>query len=79
VTGGALKKCREIRGADVELVKAACFGFCVNLGALVDNGYRGGVRRVAAADSFIPLGPAANHLLVSERAIENTARALLAR
>jgi 2-oxoisovalerate dehydrogenase E1 component len=49
------------------------------LGALVDNGYRGGVRRVAAADSFIPLGPAANHLLVSERAIENTARALLAR
>jgi 2-oxoisovalerate dehydrogenase E1 component len=49
------------------------------LGTLLDHGYVGMARRVAAVDSFIPLGPAARHLLVSEQAIEKAARALLAR
>lgn len=34
--------------------------------ALVDGGYAGRVRRVTSADSFIPLGPAADHVLLSE-------------
>ena len=45
--------------------------------ALVDAGYAGQVARVAAADSFIPLGDAANHVLVSEAAIEKAAQELL--
>ncbi len=48
------------------------------LAALVDAGYVGAVRRVSAADSFIPLGNAAKHLLVSEEMIERGARSLLA-
>lgn len=35
------------------------------LAGLVEGGFRGPVRRVAAADSFIPLGDAANLVLVS--------------
>ena len=38
--------------------------------ALVDAGYTGSMRRVAAADTFIPLGDAANLVLVSEAEIE---------
>ena len=34
-------------------------------------------RRVSAVDSFVPLGPAAAHVLVSEHAIEQAAAALL--
>jgi 2-oxoisovalerate dehydrogenase E1 component len=34
---------------------------------------------VAAVDSFVPLGPAANHVLVSEEQIVQGARSLLAR
>jgi 2-oxoisovalerate dehydrogenase E1 component len=34
--------------------------------ALIDAGYRGELRRVASKDSFIPLGRAAGHVLVSE-------------
>lgn len=34
--------------------------------ALVDRGYSGRVRRVASLDSFVPLGPAAGHILLSE-------------
>jgi 2-oxoisovalerate dehydrogenase E1 component len=49
------------------------------LAALVDGGYVGAARRVTSADSFIPLGPAARHTLVSEEAITQGARALLAR
>jgi len=49
------------------------------LSALVDAGYVGVARRVAAIDSFIPLGPAARHLLVSEEVIVQGARSLLAR
>jgi 2-oxoisovalerate dehydrogenase E1 component len=49
------------------------------LAALVDAGYVGVARRVAAVDSFIPLGPAAGHVLVSEEQIVQGARSLLAR
>ncbi|MGW0434238.1 transketolase C-terminal domain-containing protein [Micromonospora sp. NPDC003197] len=47
--------------------------------ALVDAGYVGAVRRVASVDSFIPLGPAAAQVLLSEDAITQGARTLLAR
>ncbi len=46
--------------------------------ALVDAGFRGAVRRVASADSFIPLGAAAEHVLVAEADIEAAARRLVA-
>jgi 2-oxoisovalerate dehydrogenase E1 component len=49
------------------------------LAALVDAGYVGVARRVASIDSFIPLGPAARHVLVSEASIMEGARGLLAR
>jgi 2-oxoisovalerate dehydrogenase E1 component len=44
---------------------------------LTDGGYRGQLARVTAADSFIPLGDAAAHVLVSEPDIERAARRLL--
>jgi 2-oxoisovalerate dehydrogenase E1 component len=49
------------------------------LAALVDAGYVGVARRVASVDSFVPLGAAARHVLVSEEAITAGARAILAR
>ncbi len=49
------------------------------LALLVDAGYVGVARRVAAIDSFIPLGPAAAHVLVSEDQVLQAARSLLAR
>jgi 2-oxoisovalerate dehydrogenase E1 component len=49
------------------------------LAALVDAGYVGVARRVAAVDSFIPLGPAAQQVLVTEDQIVQAARSLLAR
>jgi 2-oxoisovalerate dehydrogenase E1 component len=49
------------------------------LAALVDGGYVGAARRIASVDSFIPLGPAARHVLVTEDAITQGARGLLAR
>jgi 2-oxoisovalerate dehydrogenase E1 component len=49
------------------------------LAVLVDGGFVGAARRVASADSFIPLGPAARHVLVDEDAITQGAHALLAR
>ncbi|MEV6928049.1 thiamine pyrophosphate-dependent enzyme [Dactylosporangium sp. NPDC051485] len=49
------------------------------IAALVDAGYVGVARRVAAVDSFVPLGPAANHVLVSEEQVVQGARSLLAR
>ncbi len=48
------------------------------LSALVDAGFVGSVRRAAALDSFVPLGAAAGHVLVSEESIIAGARALLA-
>ena len=45
---------------------------------LVESGYSGVIRRVAALDSFIPLGDAANLVLVSEDDIEAAIRAVAA-
>ncbi|GID98037.1 MFS transporter [Amorphoplanes digitatis] len=49
------------------------------LAALVDGGFVGAARRIAAADSLVPLGPAAQHVLIGEDAITQGAHALLAR
>jgi 2-oxoisovalerate dehydrogenase E1 component len=47
------------------------------IAALADAGYRGAVARVTSADSYIPLGDAAAHVLLSEEDIERAARRLL--
>ncbi|MEU4327089.1 thiamine pyrophosphate-dependent enzyme [Nonomuraea dietziae] len=44
---------------------------------MLDAGFTGQLARVASADSFIPLGEAANHVLLSEVEIEQAARKLL--
>ncbi|KAB8185701.1 MFS transporter [Nonomuraea phyllanthi] len=44
---------------------------------LVDAGFTGKIGRVTSADSFIPLGRAADHVLLSEDEIEQAARKLL--
>jgi 2-oxoisovalerate dehydrogenase E1 component len=49
------------------------------IATLVDRGFAGPVARVASADSFIPLGAAANHVLVSEDDIERAALAICGR
>ena len=49
------------------------------LAALADAGFGGRASRVAAADSYVPLGDAANLVLVSEPEIEAAARRLLGR
>jgi 2-oxoisovalerate dehydrogenase E1 component len=48
------------------------------LAALADGGFTGRVARVASMDSFVPLGDAAAHVLLSEARIEEAARTLLA-
>jgi 2-oxoisovalerate dehydrogenase E1 component len=47
------------------------------LTAVVESGYRGPLARVASADSYIPLGAAAELVLLSEAEIEAAARDLL--
>ncbi|HEX6197453.1 MAG TPA: transketolase C-terminal domain-containing protein, partial [Jiangellaceae bacterium] len=47
------------------------------IAALVDGGFAGSVARVTSADSFVPLGPAANHVLLGEDEIEEAARRLV--
>jgi len=42
--------------------------------ALVEHGFRGEMRRVSSRDSFIPLGPAADHVLLGEEEILAVAR-----
>jgi 2-oxoisovalerate dehydrogenase E1 component len=49
------------------------------LAALVDGGFVGAARRIASADSLVPLGPAVEHVLIGEDAITQGAHALLAR
>ncbi len=49
------------------------------LAALVDAGFTGRMARVTSADSFIPLGDAALHVLVSEGDVERAARELVRR
>jgi 2-oxoisovalerate dehydrogenase E1 component len=43
------------------------------LSALIEHGFDGRVLRVASQDSFIPLGPAASYVLLSEDEIEKAA------
>jgi 2-oxoisovalerate dehydrogenase E1 component len=43
------------------------------MAALLDAGFRGTMRRVTSEDSFIPLGPAANAVLLDEPTIEKAA------
>jgi 2-oxoisovalerate dehydrogenase E1 component len=45
--------------------------------ALVDAGFDGTISRVTSQDSFIPLGEAANRVLLQEAEIEAAARALV--
>ncbi|MFC4585525.1 thiamine pyrophosphate-dependent enzyme [Sphaerisporangium corydalis] len=47
------------------------------IAALADGGFTGRVARVTSRDSFIPLGDAAAHVLLSESHIEEAARKLL--
>ncbi|MQA28134.1 MAG: MFS transporter, partial [Micromonosporaceae bacterium] len=47
------------------------------LAALADAGFAGRAARVTSEDSFIPLGPAAQHVLLSEADIEQAAGLLL--
>ena len=47
--------------------------------ALVDAGFDGRIRRVTSADSFVPLGPAAGHVLLGEDDVDRAARALVGR
>lgn len=42
--------------------------------ALVEDGFDGPIRRIAASDSFVPLGDAANLVLVQEEEIEQLAK-----
>jgi 2-oxoisovalerate dehydrogenase E1 component len=49
------------------------------LSALVENDFAGSMARVASRDSFVPLGDAANLVLLSEDDIERAARNLLVR
>jgi 2-oxoisovalerate dehydrogenase E1 component len=44
--------------------------------ALVEGGFTGPIQRVASQDSFVPLGSAAEHVLLSEDEIEKGALAL---
>jgi 2-oxoisovalerate dehydrogenase E1 component len=45
--------------------------------ALADAGYAGPITRVTSQDSFVPLGPAANTVLLDEPTIEKAAVGLL--
>jgi 2-oxoisovalerate dehydrogenase E1 component len=45
---------------------------------LLDAGYAGRLARVSSKDSFVPLGDAARHVLLSEAEIEAAALRLLA-
>ncbi|MBA3367136.1 MAG: MFS transporter, partial [Geodermatophilaceae bacterium] len=47
------------------------------IAGLVDSGYSDRLARVCSADSFVPLGPAAAHVLLGEAQIEAAARRLL--
>jgi 2-oxoisovalerate dehydrogenase E1 component len=44
--------------------------------ALVEHGFGGRIARVTSKDSFVPLGDAANLVLLGEDEIENAARLL---
>jgi 2-oxoisovalerate dehydrogenase E1 component len=47
------------------------------LAALVDAGYAGQLARVTSADSYIPLGPAAEHVLLTEDQVVRCVQAMV--
>lgn len=47
------------------------------IAALIDGGFTGPIRRATSTNSFIPLGTAAHHVLLSEEDIEKTATEVL--
>ncbi len=47
------------------------------MGALVDANFEGTISRVTSQDSFVPLGEAADHVLLQEAEIDAAARALV--
>jgi 2-oxoisovalerate dehydrogenase E1 component len=47
------------------------------LATLIDHGHSGRLARVTSHDSYVPLGAAAQHVLLSEQTIETAARELL--
>ncbi len=47
------------------------------IAALVDGGFTGSIARVTSEDSFVPLGPAAQTVLLSQAGIESRALALM--
>src|SRR5690606_18328353 len=47
------------------------------MAALLDNGFTGPIARVTSRDSFVPLGAAAQTVLLSESDIEQAARKLV--
>ncbi|HEY9378704.1 MAG TPA: transketolase C-terminal domain-containing protein, partial [Jiangellaceae bacterium] len=47
------------------------------LATLVDGGFTGTMARVTSGDSFVPLGPAASHVLLDEDEIETAAMRLV--
>ena len=47
------------------------------IAALVEHGFAGRIARVASRDSFVPLGDAANLVLLGEDEIESAARKLV--
>ncbi len=49
------------------------------IAALVDRGYAGRLARVTSADSYVPLGPAARAVLLTEDEVVDAARALTRR
>jgi 2-oxoisovalerate dehydrogenase E1 component len=49
------------------------------MAALLDAGFSGPLQRVTSMDSFIPLGPAADLVLLGEDEILAAARAMVAR
>jgi len=57
-------ECRATGGGIADAVVAS----------LAETGYRGSIRSVRAVDSYVPLGPAANIVLISEEQILASAR-----
>ena len=49
------------------------------IAALVENGFSGRIARVSSVDSYVPLGDAANLVLLSENDIEQAARRMVSR
>ena len=47
------------------------------VGALIDANFEGAISRVTSQDSFVPLGGAADHVLLQEAEIDAAARALV--